>query len=93
MEISNLVWDEENEERVQSNGLDPEEVDQAVHDPSGVEGVPKGKRGRTRLVRLGRASSGRYVLAVLEVFGGGSARPITARLMREYEKRQYEAGR
>ncbi len=93
MEISNVVWDEESEERVQGNGLDPEEVEQAVHDPSGVEGTPKGKRGRTRLIRLGRASNGRYVLAVLEALGGGSFRPITARVMREYEKQQYEMGK
>lgn len=74
LEIGELWWDDGNLSHIEERGVDGYEVGEAVmgHHHAFVKGVD-------RLYVLGQTDAGRYLTIVLQPFGQGIWRPITAR--------------
>ena len=85
MKISGLEWDDNNLEHIISkHGINPDEVEDVCFGPHYACTV-KYKRKAI----YGQATSGKYLMVVLERLYGNVFRPITARGMRMEEKRKY----
>lgn len=88
MQITRLIWDSKNIEHIAKHNLEPEEVEEVCfsEDPK-----PRIERGRyKRYYILGQTSSERYIFVVIEYLGKGEARPITAREMKDSEKKRFK---
>lgn len=92
--ITRLVWDREILEKVGSkHKLTPREVEEACFNPQRlVLKGPKHRRKKRYLV-YSQTDAGRYILVVLELFGKGQARVITARDLTACEKKFYRERR
>ena len=83
-----FAWDEHNSDHVRRNGIEPEDVEDAVLDP-GRLGAPAYDRGiEKRWALLGTTESGR-VLFVVYTARRGRIRVVTARDATRSERRRY----
>lgn len=89
LRLDELVWDEWNEEHIARHGVDPEEVEQAVFDPSAMFLRTRGED--PRYLVLGLTDAGRYLFVVVESMGRARGYAITARDMTDGEKRRFKA--
>ena len=84
MRIRSFEWDIVNVGHIARHGVTPDAVEEACFNSPLVL---KGRGGRYYV--LGRADSGRYLMIVLEYYGSGSVRVITARDMTIAERRRF----
>lgn len=89
MRIDELIWDEWNEEHIARHSVEPDEVEQAIFDPSSLF-FATSREGERRSLVLGLTEAGRYLFVVLEPLSGGRAYPVTAREMTDAEKRRFK---
>ena len=86
MNITNLVWDEDNIQHIARHNVTPEEVEEVCY-----ENKPLIYRGKHSLYyALGRTQAGRYLFIVVRYLGQGRARPVTARNMDKKDRRLYK---
>lgn len=90
LRLDELLWDEWNEEHIQTHGVEPHEVEEVVFDPGSVVLRTRGRRQR-RYIALGLTEAGRYLLVVLEPITGNRGYVITARDMDDDERRRFKA--
>ena len=80
--IKGFVWDEGNVSHIAKHGVTPDEVEEALSD------APVVFRGRDgRYLAHGRTEGGRLLFVVYATTSRGKIRAITARDMRDSEKR------
>lgn len=79
--IEGLAWDEEAEEHIRRHHVTMDEVEEAV------QNVGYAQKSRGYLMILGKTGAGRYLTAVLDDQGDGLWYPVTARPMKESERR------
>ncbi|HID11379.1 MAG TPA: BrnT family toxin [Candidatus Latescibacteria bacterium] len=92
--VTRLVWDEDVIEKLErKHGLTTREVEEACFNPSRL--VLKGPKRwkKRRYLVYSQTDAGRYILVVLEPLARGEARVITARDLKEKEKRFYKGRR
>ncbi len=63
MRIDELIWDAWNEEHLARHPVEPEEVEEAVFDPSSLFFATT-REGERRCLVLGLTEAGRYLLVV-----------------------------
>jgi uncharacterized DUF497 family protein len=84
--ITNVIWDEDNEEHIRTHGVEPFEVDEML--------VSRRARFRhysgARYYGFGATLGGRFLFVVLDDEGRGWVYPVTARDMSGRERRLYE---
>lgn len=90
MRIDELIWDPWNEEHVRRHGVEPEEVEEAVFDPSTIFLRTRSARSARRYIALGLTEAGRHLFVVLDPFGDGRAYSVTARDMTDGERRWFK---
>jgi uncharacterized protein len=90
LHIDELIWDEWNERHIADHGVDPQEVEETVSDPSSLFLRTRGSARVRRSIVLGLTDSGRYLFVVLEPFGEGRANVVTARDMSDGERRRFK---
>jgi hypothetical protein len=82
--IDLFVWDESNVEHIAQHGVSVEEAQQVLSRTARV------RRSRLeRYVAIGPTESGRFLMVVFRLLGGGAVRVITARDATHEEKRAY----
>ncbi len=69
-----FIWDEVNERHLAEHGVTPEEFEEVVCDPDGVDN----SRTTGRPIAFGVTSAGRYLACVYELFDGDTIYAITA---------------
>ncbi|MGQ9734809.1 MAG: BrnT family toxin [Candidatus Bipolaricaulia bacterium] len=92
--VTRLVWDRDIAEKIErKHRLTTREVDEACFNPGRL--VLKGPRRwrKKRYLVYSQTDVGRYILVVLEPLVRGGARVITARDLKENEKRFYKERR
>jgi len=92
LKIRKFEWDQENLGHLieRHPDIEPEEVQEIfVSDPPPL--IQRAKYGRYRT--LGVTQHGRYLVVIFEYKGSGTIRPITARVMKPREKREYKKKR
>ncbi len=83
--IRSFDWDEENEDHIGEHGVSVSEVEEAI-----VFSKPFYQKSRGgKYVGYAVTEDGRYLLIVFVIKGKGRIRVISARDMREKEKRYY----
>jgi uncharacterized DUF497 family protein len=87
--IDELIWDEWNEEHIARHSVRPEEVEEAVFDPSAIFFRTR-RAGYLRYLVLGLSEAGRYLFVILEPLGGQRAYVVTARDMTDSERRRFK---
>lgn len=84
MIISDLFWDDENDEHIARHNVTPKEVEDVCF------GLNLSKKeSSNRYILSGQAENGRYLNVVIEHIGKGLFRPITAFEMSTSYKRKY----
>lgn len=92
MHIDELLWDEQSEEHIARHNVAPEELEEAVFDPSSrIFRTRSGQEGERRYLVLGLTEAGRYLFVVLDQVQGGLFYPVTARDMTDGEKRKFKS--
>jgi uncharacterized DUF497 family protein len=85
MKINRLEWDDQNLEHIISrHGISQKEVEDVCF---GIHYACSAKYKRYAV--YGQASSGRYLLVILERLCQNNFKPITARNMKQNERRKY----
>lgn len=86
MQVTNLLWYEDNILHIAKHKVSPEEVEDVCFFSS-----PQIEVGRGGLYYItGQTGSGRYLFIVIKYLGRGNARVITARDMDTSEKARYK---
>jgi uncharacterized DUF497 family protein len=85
MRISKLEWDDYRIHHIAQHKVEIDEVWQVCTDPFHLAH----REGHNRYRLYGRTAGERYLFVVLEHVEGAVYKPITARDMRENEKRNY----
>lgn len=86
MQITNLLWHEDNVLHIARHKVSPEEVEEVC-----FSGSPQIEIGRGGLYYItGQTESGRYLFVVIKYLGRGNARVITSRDMDAKEKARYK---
>ncbi|MBI1928076.1 BrnT family toxin [Candidatus Poribacteria bacterium] len=80
-------WDDENEDHIARHRITPEEVEQCFFN-SHIQ-TPK-PNFPSRYYLYGQTDGGRYLFIVFDMIGNGIARPVTAKPMRQKERRFYQ---
>ena len=89
MYVSRLAWDEERIEHIARHHVEPDEVEEVCEASSHLAR----RQGRNRFRVYGQTENGRYLFVVLERIGGNDYKPITARDMKDREKRNFRRHR
>lgn len=88
MEIRGFEWDENNiGHLIARHPVEPEEVEE-IFTSQAPPLVKQERAGRYRA--LGITEHDRYIVVIFENKGAGIIRPITAREMKQSEKREYK---
>ena len=84
-----IEWDEHNIDKNETHGVFYTEINAAFENTAHIR---RGKKHPTekRMFLYGVTDSGRYLFIVFQDKGKGIARPISARDMRDFERRIYE---
>jgi uncharacterized DUF497 family protein len=86
MKISDLEWDDKNLEHIIGrHGISPKEVEDVCFGPH----YACSAKYRRKAI-YGQSSSGKYIMVILEQLYVSVFRPITARGMKNSEKRKYQ---
>lgn len=86
MQITNLIWHEDNVLYIARHKVSPEEVEEVCF--SGTLQIEVGRGGLYYIT--GQTGGGRYLFILLRYLGRGRARVITARDMDDKEKFRYK---
>ncbi len=87
--ISELVWDDWNEEHIARHQIRVEEVEDICFDERWILRA----RGQDKRALYGQTIGGRYLLVILARRGPGVYYPVTARPMTDSERRRYQEWR
>lgn len=90
MFIEYLDWDEDVVEKIiVKHQVTPEEVEEVVWESD----FRSRRLGKKRFMILGKASSGRHLIVILDRLKRGDFKPVTAREMTEKENRSFRKAR
>ncbi len=84
--ISDLIWDDWNEEHIARHHITPGEVEEICYG----EPWTLRARGQDTWALYGQTDGGRYLMVILAHRGHGIYYPVTARPMSDAERRRYQ---
>jgi uncharacterized DUF497 family protein len=89
VEITELLWDDQNIAHIARHEVTPREVEEVVFSPATLffDGGDADRPGR--LVAFGATAAARLLAVYLDTPAGGRSYPVTARPMTAKEKRSY----
>ena len=88
MRIHELLWPSDRVEHIHRHGVTPQEVEEACFGEALVLRAKSEGKHPVYYV-LGQTTAGRYLFCVVIQFPDGKGYPITARPMRDPERRRY----
>ena len=88
MFVQEFEWDSINEAHIMKKNILPEEVEEVF-----LENYIIGNAKNNRMFALGRTIEGRYLTVVYEIISKGNIRVITARKMKDTERKYYKKKR
>ena len=88
MKIHELIWPEDRIDHIAQHGVNPDEVEEVCFGKAFVQRA-KSQGANPVYYVLGQTEVGRYLFCVVIQFPDGVGYPVTARPMKDQERRRY----